>query len=213
LEGTNPTPNERLLAERVSLCWLIVQWYEDACVYRNDWGMAQGDYQHRIIDKAHRRFLTAVQTVAQIRKPALATLQVNIARNQVNVAEPRPMSEGENGLSPDQLRAVNVLSGAESDGVDVAGSDPETAAEWLRGDPEFIASLNRTKSFRRERLRADVRSLASVAIATLRELVGPGVAASVRLRRASLAILQAADALNVEEIGPTSAEGVRAKGP
>ena len=48
-------------------------------------------------------------------------------------------------------------------------------------------------------------------MATLRELVsGPDVPPAVRLR-ASLAILQAADALNVEEIGPTSAEGVEAK--
>ncbi len=118
------------------------------------------------------------------------------------------MSQEETGLSPDQLRAVKLLAGAESDGADVAGSDPETAAEWLRDDPEFIAGLNRAKSFRRERLRADVRSLASDAMATLRELVsGPDVAPAVRLR-ASLAILQAADALNVEQIGPTSAEGV-----
>jgi 5'-3' exonuclease len=121
------------------------------------------------------------------------------------------MNERENGLSPDQLRAVKLLAGAESEGADVAGSDPETAAEWLRDDPQFIAGLNRAKSFRRERLRAEVRSLASDAMATLRELVsGPDVAPAVRLR-ASLAILQAADALKVEEIGPMSAEGVEAK--
>jgi hypothetical protein len=48
-------------------------------------------------------------------------------------------------------------------------------------------------------------------MATLRELVsGSNVPPSVRLR-ASLAILQAADALNVEEIGPTTAETVQAK--
>ena len=121
------------------------------------------------------------------------------------------MSEREAGLSPDQLRAVNVLAGSGSNGADVAGNDPETAAGWLRDDPEFIAGLNRAKSFRRERLRAEVRSLASDAMATLRELVsGPDVAPSVRLR-ASLAILQATDALTVEEIGPTTAESVRAK--
>jgi hypothetical protein len=80
----------------------------------------------------------------------------------------------------------------------------------LRDDPDFIASLNRSESFRKERLRDGVQSLASVAMATRRELARPGVAASVRLR-ASLAILQAADALNVEEIGPTSAEGVEAE--
>ena len=121
------------------------------------------------------------------------------------------MSERETGLSPDQLRAVNVLAGAESNGAGLAVGDSETAAEWLRDDHEFIAALNRAKSFRRERLRAEVRSLASDAMATLRELVsGPDVPPSVRLR-ASLAILQAADALKVEEIGPMSAEGVEAR--
>lgn len=120
------------------------------------------------------------------------------------------MSEREAGLSPDQLRAVNILAGAESNGAGLSVGDSETAAEWLRSDHEFIAELNRAKSFRRERLRAEVRSLASDAMATLRELVsGPDVPPSVRLR-ASLAILQAADAMNVEQIGPMSADGVEA---
>jgi hypothetical protein len=117
--------------------------------------------------------------------------------------------EPENGLSVSRLRAVNVLAGAESDGADVAGCESEAVAEWLRDDPEFIAGLNRAKLFRRERLRADVLSLASKAMATLRELVsGPDVPSSVRLR-ASVAVLQAANALKVDEIGPTSAEAVQ----
>ena len=121
------------------------------------------------------------------------------------------MSETEAGLSPSRLRAVNVLAGAESDGADVAGCGSDAVADWLRDDPEFIAGLNRTKSFQRDRLRADVLSLASDAMATLRELVsGPNVPPSVRLR-ASLAILDAANALKAEELGPTSAEGVQAK--
>jgi hypothetical protein len=121
------------------------------------------------------------------------------------------VSDQKNGLSLEQRRAINRLAGAESDGADVPGCESEDVAEWLRDDPEFIAGLNRAKSFRRERLRADVLSLASDAMATLRELVtGPDVPQSVRLR-ASLAILQAADALTVEEIGPTTAESVRAK--
>jgi hypothetical protein len=113
-------------------------------------------------------------------------------------------------LSLSRLRAVNALAGAESDGADVAGCDSEAVAGWLRDDPEFIAGLNRAKLFRRERLRADVLSLASDAMATLRELVsGSDVPPSVRLR-ASLAILEAADALKVEDIGPTTAEAVQA---
>jgi hypothetical protein len=121
------------------------------------------------------------------------------------------VSETETGLSPSRLRAVNLLAGAESDGADVAGCESEAVADWLRDDPEFIAGVNRAKSFRRERLRADVLSLASNAMATLRALVsGPDVPPSVRLRD-SLAILDAANALKAEELGPTSADGVRAK--
>jgi hypothetical protein len=47
-------------------------------------------------------------------------------------------------------------------------------------------------------------------MATLRELIsGPDVPPSVRLR-ASLAILEAADAMKPETIGSTSARGVKA---
>jgi hypothetical protein len=93
----------------------------------------------------------------------------------------------------------------------VAGCRSDAVAEWLQDDPEFSAGLNRARSFRRDRLRADVLSLASDAMATLRELVsGPGVPPSVRLR-ASLAILDAANALKAEELGPTSADDVQAK--
>jgi hypothetical protein len=90
LEGPNPTPIERLLAERASLCWFIVHWYENAYANASGWNISQAGFQHRKIDKAHARFLSAVRTLAQIRKLALPTLQVNIAKNQVNVAETRP---------------------------------------------------------------------------------------------------------------------------
>jgi hypothetical protein len=87
LEGSNPTPIERLLAERASHCWHVVNLYENANANASGWNISQADLQHRKIDKAHARFLTAVRTLAQVRKLALPTLQVNIARNQVNVAE------------------------------------------------------------------------------------------------------------------------------
>jgi hypothetical protein len=90
LEGPNPTPIERLLAERASLCWFIVNSYEIAYANASGWNISQADLQHRKIDKAHARFLSAIRTLAQVRKLALPTLQVNIAKNQVNVAETRP---------------------------------------------------------------------------------------------------------------------------
>ena len=47
--------------------------------------LAQADFQYRKIDRAHARFLSAVRTLAQVRKLGLPTLQVNIGANQVNV--------------------------------------------------------------------------------------------------------------------------------
>jgi hypothetical protein len=118
------------------------------------------------------------------------------------------MSERNGSLSPDQLRAVGAMSGTQADDLD--GLDAEAVVGWLNGDPGFVARLNRARTYRAERLRADVRSLASDAVATLRELVsGPDVPPAVRLR-ASLAILEAADAMKAETIGSTSARGVRA---
>jgi hypothetical protein len=54
----------RLLAERASLCWFIVHWYENAYQNATGWSIEQADLQHRKIDKAHARFLSVVRTLA-----------------------------------------------------------------------------------------------------------------------------------------------------
>ncbi len=90
LAGASPTPIEQLLAERASICWFILNRYEDAYARSDGWPIHSVDLQMRKIDKAHARLLSALRTLAQVRKLALPTLQVNIARNQVNVAETRP---------------------------------------------------------------------------------------------------------------------------
>jgi hypothetical protein len=115
------------------------------------------------------------------------------------------MSRNRTGPDGARSRASDPTDGSD------AGGDAESIAAWTSRDAEAIAAENRAKGFRRDRLRSDVRSLASQAVATLRELVsGTDVPPAVRLR-ACLAILQAADAMAAEEIGPTSAESVRAK--
>src|SRR5205085_2151017 len=87
LAGPNPTPLERLLVERVVACWLQVQ---DADVRyaqaMKQATMAWSEFHQRRMDRAHRRYLSALKTLAQVRKLALPVLQVNIARKQVNVA-------------------------------------------------------------------------------------------------------------------------------
>jgi hypothetical protein len=44
------------------------------------------NYHQRKIDRAHARLLSAVRTLAQVRKLAVPALQLNIAKKQVNVA-------------------------------------------------------------------------------------------------------------------------------
>jgi hypothetical protein len=85
--GDNPSPLERLLAERVVATWLQVQFFEGiyaSSMFKN-MTFAQADYHHRRIDKAHRRHLSAVKSLAQIRKMG-PTVQINIAEQQINTA-------------------------------------------------------------------------------------------------------------------------------
>ena len=98
------------------------------------------------------------------------------------------MSKPESDLSPDQLRAIGAMSGGNPAELD--GLDAEAVVDWVQSDAGFVARLNRARSYRAERLRADIRFLASDAVVALRKLIsGPYVPPAVRLR-ASLASLK-----------------------
>jgi hypothetical protein len=87
IAGENPSPLERLLAERIALCWLQIQYFE--IVYAQNlqkMTIIQSDYHQRRIDKAHRRYLSAIRALAQIRKMGPA-VQINIAEKQINTVE------------------------------------------------------------------------------------------------------------------------------
>ena len=86
LAGANPTPLERLLAERIALCWLVLHALEHGYMVKPEGNIATGTYWQRTIDRAQRRYLSAVKTLAQVRKLALPTLQVNIGQRQINIA-------------------------------------------------------------------------------------------------------------------------------
>jgi hypothetical protein len=84
LGGPNPTPLEQLLIERIGICWLQVHqadiWAAQHVTHQTSWS------DHRQ-DRAQARFLAAIKSLAQVRKllrPG-ATVQVNIAQQQVNV--------------------------------------------------------------------------------------------------------------------------------
>lgn len=83
LEGANPTPIERLLAERAAHCWFIVNTYETLSVQSPGRSLAQAEFDSRRIGAAHRRFLSAVMALARVRKLATPALQINVGTNQV----------------------------------------------------------------------------------------------------------------------------------
>jgi hypothetical protein len=95
LAGPNPTPVERLLAERVVACWLQVHdadfRYGQATSLSPEWG----EYYQRRMNHAHKRYLSALKTLALVRKLAVPVLQLNIAKRQVNVAGACPAADGE----------------------------------------------------------------------------------------------------------------------
>src|SRR5215210_2680211 len=84
IAGERPSPLERLLAERITVCWLELQYFQ--AIYTQNLGklsITQSDYHQRRIDKAHRRYLSSIKSLAQIRKMGPA-LQINIAEKQIN---------------------------------------------------------------------------------------------------------------------------------
>ena len=86
LEGPNPSPIERLLVDRVVACWLQVQDADLGYAEMKKCSFAQAEFHLKRQDRAHRRFLSAMKTLATVRKMALPAIQVNIGENQVNVA-------------------------------------------------------------------------------------------------------------------------------
>jgi hypothetical protein len=95
LAGSTPTPLERLLVERIAVCWLHLYYLESLYASQDSMTFNQGIYYQRSIDRAHRRYLTAIKTLSVVRKLALPVLQVNIAQQQVNVAGPSVATEAE----------------------------------------------------------------------------------------------------------------------
>jgi hypothetical protein len=84
--GENASSLERLLAERVVATWLQVQLFE--ALYAANLGdltLNQANYHQKRLDRAHRNHLSAIRTLAQIRKLGPA-VQINIAEKQMNTA-------------------------------------------------------------------------------------------------------------------------------
>jgi len=89
LAGTSPTPVERMLVERVTACWLQLYYFETLYAQGlGDGGVTQqwSEYHQRRIDRAQRRYLSAIKALVQVRRLLGPMVQVNIAEKQINVA-------------------------------------------------------------------------------------------------------------------------------
>lgn len=91
LAGPDPTPMERLLAERAAICWLdMYSCQQSAEAMQGGISLAQATYQQRRIDAAHRRFLSAVRSLAVVRKLKLPNLKVEIDGRSVSITNHAP---------------------------------------------------------------------------------------------------------------------------
>jgi hypothetical protein len=93
LAGPQPSRLERLLVERVVACWLQVYHADAIAAQAGSITLAEGDYNQRRQDRAHRRLMSAVKTLATVRRLALPTLvAVSVTGTlETKEAEPAPM--------------------------------------------------------------------------------------------------------------------------
>jgi hypothetical protein len=87
LAGPNPSPLEKLGVERVVSCWLQLH-YAEHLYERNlpKLVLTEDDYYPKRLDRLHRRYLSAMRSLAQVRKllkPKVA--QINMGdKQQIN---------------------------------------------------------------------------------------------------------------------------------
>ncbi len=74
LEGPSPSPIERLLVDRVVACWLQTEAADYRATPPKGCTLAQANSLSKRQDRAHRRFLSAMKTLATVRKLALPVL-------------------------------------------------------------------------------------------------------------------------------------------
>ena len=84
LAGSDPTPLERILCERVALCWFDANETDRRYIDQTDISFKTAEFRENRRDRAHKRFLAACKALATVRRMAVPALQINIAKRQVN---------------------------------------------------------------------------------------------------------------------------------
>src|SRR5262245_1499451 len=88
LAGPSPSPVERVLAAAAATSWFAFRIHEaqyaGSVTSGEGMSLARSEHAQRRMDRAHRRFLSTVKTLAMVRRLTTPNLQINIARRQVN---------------------------------------------------------------------------------------------------------------------------------
>ena len=84
IAGPQPCPLERLLVERIVLCWLHL-YYAEALYAQNmqELSLRQAEFYQQRLSKAQARYLSAIRTLAQVRRLGIPAIQVNVGQQQV----------------------------------------------------------------------------------------------------------------------------------
>jgi AcrR family transcriptional regulator len=120
----------------------------------------------------------------------------------------------EAGLHVSQVLAIEamVVGSTVVAAAEAAGVSRATVHRWLASDAEFIAALNRAKQEHLGHVQSELRSLATDAVAVLKEVLRPpaGKFFPNALRyKVSIAVLKMVGADSPEKIGFTDASDVR----
>jgi hypothetical protein len=88
LAGASPSPAESLLAETVAMAWFALRMHEahffSASTPGGGLTFNQAKFHLTKIDRAHARLMSALKTLATVRRLAVPAVQINVARQQVN---------------------------------------------------------------------------------------------------------------------------------
>jgi hypothetical protein len=116
LAGPSPTPVETMLARTIAINWFACRYYDMLCagsIGSGDLSLAAFERQQRRADRAHRRLLASLRTLATIRRLAVPMLQVNIAQQQVNQVHSAGIDSQDDclGLCGDEPKIPAALPG------------------------------------------------------------------------------------------------------
>src|SRR5262245_57788811 len=85
LAGDRPSPTERTLADTAALSWLALRMAEYQAEADREATLSRALWRQGMIDRAHRRYVATLRTLAAVRKLSGPGVQVHVA-TQVNVA-------------------------------------------------------------------------------------------------------------------------------